>query len=206
MSYEFPIKHRSLLKRLACSAIPAASLLFNVTIANAADKWQGYIEAEGKYSKQRSIGEGGLFIPLWQDNTDLVFTDLRGKFDDNDSQEFNLGLGYRTILNEDWIIGGYGFYDRRQSPTGNHYDQTTFGAEAFTKHLDLRANIYIPESTENTLGAGGTVGAISGGQLQIQTMSGSSERALPGFDAEIGYKFDITDNWNLTTTVGGFYF
>jgi len=168
MFYEFQTPHRSKLKRFACTAIPAASLILTATIADAADKWQGYIEAEGKYSKQRSIGEGGLFIPLWQNDTDLVFTDLRGKFDDNDSQEFNLGLGYRTILNEDWIIGGYGFYDRRRSPTGNHYDQATFGAEAFTRHLDLRANVYIPESTENTLIAGGTSGAISGGQFQIQ--------------------------------------
>ena len=115
-------------------------------------------------------------------------------------------MGYRTILNEDWIVGGYGFYDRRRSPTGNHYNQATFGAEAFTEHLDARFNVYIPESTKNIISAGGTVGAISGGQFQIQTLSGSSERALPGFDAEVGYKFDLTNNWNLTTTVGGFYF
>ena len=190
----------------AITTVSLSTLFIDNSTVFAADKWQGYIEAEGKYSKQRSIGEGGLFIPLWQDDTDLLFTDLRGKFDDNDSQEFNLGLGYRTILNEDWIVGGYGFYDRRRSPTGNHYNQATLGAEAFTENLDARFNVYIPESTENTLGAGGTVGSISGGQFQIQTMSGSTERALPGFDAEIGYKFDLTSNWNLTTTVGGFYF
>ena len=75
----------------------------------AADKWDGYFELEGRFSNERSIGEGGIFVPLLQSDDSLLFTDIRGKFDNQDSSEFNLGLGYRQIIDQNWILGGIRF-------------------------------------------------------------------------------------------------
>ncbi|MBO6826202.1 MAG: inverse autotransporter beta domain-containing protein [Sneathiella sp.] len=193
-------------KTTSISLAAYAALLLGTTSAMAADKWDGYFELEGRFSNERSIGEGGIFVPLLQSDDSLLFTDIRGKFDNQDSSEFNLGLGYRQIIDQNWILGGYAFYDRRRSPLGNDYNQATVGVEAYTESLSFRVNGYIPENTENSSGVGGKVGLISGGQFLINEISGGSERALPGFDAEVGYKFYLSDNWNLTTTAGGFYF
>jgi|GEM_PF-6467135 len=54
------------MKQLLTRNVPArlitlssfAVFLLSTSAVTAADKWQGYVEAEGKYSKQRSIGEG----------------------------------------------------------------------------------------------------------------------------------------------------
>ena len=172
-----------------------------------APKWQGHFEAEGKISNDRSIGEGGVFIPVWQDDEALLFTDIRGKFDNQDSEEINLGLGYRQQINNEWILGGYAFYDRRNSPNDNTFHQATIGAEAMTEDLEFRVNGYIPESDEKDIGGGTTTTAsISGGNFQIQTLGAPQERALPGFDVEIGKGFDMPDNWEFWAYAGGFHF
>ena len=100
-----------------------------------APKWEGHIEAEGKISNERSIGEGGVFIPVWQDDTSMLFTDIRGKFDNKDSEEMNLGLGYRQQINNNWILGGYAFYDRRKSGNENIFSQATIGVEAMSEDV-----------------------------------------------------------------------
>ena len=172
-----------------------------------APKWKGHIEAEGKWSADRKIGETGLFAPIWQDEDSMFFTDLRGRLDQKDSQEYNLGFGYRQMLNNDWILGGYGFYDRRRTSLNNMFDQATFGLEAMSENTEARLNVYIPENTEK--GAGGATGPtaiVSGGQIQIRTTGGGQERAMPGFDVEVGRKIDMPDNWSLWMYGGGFYF
>ena len=121
-----------------------------VPIAHAQDapKWGAHVEAEGKYGTERSLGEVGLFAPLWQDDDTLVFADIRGRIDSRDSSEGNFGLGLRHQVNNDWALGGYAFYDRRKTDFGNKFNQATIGVEALSENLEFRINGYIPESTE----------------------------------------------------------
>lgn len=116
------------------------------------NKWGGHIELEGKLGNDRDLGEAGIFLPLHQNEESLIFTDIRGRFDNNDSQEYNLGLGYRKIINDDLILGGYGFYDHRRTPNNNEFDQLTLGLEALTQTYEARLNAYLPESDEKFLG------------------------------------------------------
>lgn len=200
-TYNMYLRYRSALLISSCLLCAALSLP-----AHAQDKWQGYFEAEGKVSNDRSIGEGGLFIPVWQDDDSLLFTDFRGKFDNQDSEEVNLGFGYRQQINNDWILGGYAFYDRRNSGNDNTFHQATIGAEAMTEDLEFRVNAYIPENDEKDIGNATTTASVNGGNFQIQTFGAPTERALPGVDVEIGKGFDLPDNWEFWAYAGGFHF
>lgn len=189
---------------LAC--IANAALLTVSAQAQEPPKWGARIEGEGKFSNHRSIGEGTLFMPVWQNENSLLFTDIRGRFDNLDSEEINLGLGYRQRINNAWIIGGYGFYDRRSSSHNNIFQQATLGIEALSVDWEFRANAYIPESREYDLGMPGVLAVLNGSNIEIQTFGASSERALPGADLEIGKHFDLPDNWDLWAYAGGYHF
>jgi hypothetical protein len=157
--------------------------------AGADDKWTPQVELEGKTGTSgRDIGVTKMMTPLWQDDDSLLFNDIRYKFDNRDSQEYNLGLGYREKINSDLIIGSYGFFDRMRSDSEHMYSQGTFGIEALTENNDFRANVYIPESTEN--GAPGAAKLIISGVNSI-SVQGGFERALPGADFEIGQKIGL---------------
>lgn len=168
-------------------------------------KWDGHIELEGKLGNDRDLGEAGIFIPLRQNEDSMIFTDIRGRFDNNDSEEYNLGLGYRKIINEDLILGGYGFYDHRKTPSNNEFDQLTLGVEALTQNYEARLNAYLPESDEKFLGGTSATVDTSGGNFQMDTL-GTSERALPGFDIEFGARFYENNNFELWGYGGGYHF
>ncbi len=186
-------------------------LLSSPAHAAEAPKWQGHIEAEGKWGTERSLGELGLFAPVWQNENTLVFTDFRGRLDDQDSSEGNFGLGLRHQINNEWIVGGYGFYDRRKTPSDNLYHQATMGIEALSSNIEARVNGYLPESEEKIVTpatAASTTASASGGNFQLVTTSagGVVERALPGVDVEIGYNFNLPKKWDLWAYGGAYYF
>lgn len=163
------------------------------------EKWQAYTEAEGRFGK-RSLGETAAVIPLAQSDDTLLFADLRFRFDNRSSREGNFGIGLRKQFNNQWIGGVYGFYDIRRTQYDNFFHQATLGVEALTDTREARLNFYLPE--------GGTqeaspVAQINGGQIQIQNFR---ERALPGFDAELGMGHDLDSGWSLWGYGGGYYF
>ena len=86
--------------------------------AQDAAKWSPYIELGGM-GGTRSWGDVDIFIPFWQDQTSLLFGDLRGTFSTEPSQEGNFGLGYRTQISPEWILGGYGYFDIKNSANDN---------------------------------------------------------------------------------------
>src|SRR5215468_1070449 len=89
-------------------------------MAQSADKWSPYLEAGGMVGiNAHSFGDADIFLPLWQDQTSLFFGNLHGQFSAAPTQEGNFGLGYRTQLNTDWILGGYGFIDIQNSQYDN---------------------------------------------------------------------------------------
>ena len=71
-----------------------------------------------------------LFLPLsWSDSA-LLFADLRGSIGDTGNHEGNWAVAARKLTSSDWILGAWGGYDLRESSTGNHFDQVSFGLEA----------------------------------------------------------------------------
>lgn len=166
--------------------------------------WSAHGSLTLKGGTERHIGELDFFLPVWQDNDTLLFGDLRAQTDDDGNQEGNIGLGLRQ-MGRDWIVGGYGFFDHRKSDeTGNSFMQGTLGVEAMTEALDLRANVYIPESGEESA-PGATAIDLVGSSLQMRA---GLERALPGFDAEIGYRLmgSVSGDSELRIFAGGYRF
>ena len=184
-----------------------------VTIADAkaetapsTDKWQPRIDFEGKLGNERSLGEADLLIPLWQNNDSLLFANLRGRMDNDDSYEGNIGVGLRHMLDNGWNLGGYGYFDRRKSPYDNFFNQVTLGVEALSMDWDLRANAYIPvgetshfEESLDTVDFSGTAITYRAGE----------ERSMSGYDAEIGWRipvFSPEDDKQLRIYAGGYRF
>jgi hypothetical protein len=164
-----------------------------------AEKWQPYIETEGRFGK-RILGEAATVIPLAQSDDSLLFADLRFRFDNRSSQEGNFGIGLRKQFNDQWIGGVYGFYDIRRTRYDNIFHQVTLGAEAMTDTREARLNVYLPEAGTQEAAP---VGTINGGQIQVQNFR---ERALPGFDVELGMGHDFENGWSLWGYGGGYYF
>ena len=178
-------------------------------------KWGAFLDIEGKVGTKRNLGEATLFVPLWQDDSTMLFGDVRFKMDDQNSHEGNFGLGVRRMMADGWNAGLYGFYDRRHSPNDNMFNQLTFGAEVLGTNFDFRANTYWPVgSTVQAVGQpiqGPTTAAVSGGTLQVTTpaMLQRFEYALRGFDAEAGVRVPILpaeSPYQLRFYAGGFRF
>ena len=51
--------------------------LFSFNLCQAQDIWQPYFELEGRGGSMRDVAQGNLFLPLMQDDSQLLFTDLR---------------------------------------------------------------------------------------------------------------------------------
>ncbi len=215
------MQHRRWRRRFAAASrralvcLGVASLAFTLSPALAeTPKWGAHLDFEGRWGNSRSLGDAGLFAPLWQDQTSLLFADIRGRFDSNDGREGNFGIGYRRMLGNGWNIGGYGYLDVRRTSLNNTFQQTTLGIEALSADWDVRANVYAPfGSRSREIGvtggnpfadfAGGTIQIVTPGQYQLL------ERALTGVDGEIGWRapvFDVDALTQVRLYGGGFYF
>ncbi|WP_297809322.1 inverse autotransporter beta domain-containing protein [uncultured Methylophaga sp.] len=198
------------MKKLLLSLMLTASLTATSTaqaeVAPSTDKWHSRIDFEGKLGNERSLGEADLLIPLWQNNDSLLFANLRGRMDNDDSYEGNIGVGLRHMLDNGWNLGGYGYFDRRKSPYDNFFNQVTLGVEALSMDWDLRANAYIPvgetshfEESLDTVDFSGTAITYRAGE----------ERSMSGYDAEIGWRipvFSPEDDKQLRIYAGGYRF
>jgi Inverse autotransporter, beta-domain len=180
--------------------------------ARAVPKWGPFIDLDGKAGTQRNIGEGDLFVPLLQNGSSMLFTDLRGRFDDRGGHEGNFGLGVRHMLASGWNLGAYGYFDRRHSALGNGFDQATFGAEALSLDWDARANFYQPVGPRiaNLGSTSSSTASLSGTSIEVTTTGAhSQEVAMQGFDGEIGWRvpvFAADDTTQLRVYAGGYDF
>lgn len=117
-----------------------------------AKKWKGHVTFDAKAGNKRSIAQPILFIPIEQNDTSLVFADIRGMVDTNHAREGNFGLAYRQVT-EGFIMGGYVFFDRRQTHFKNIFNQYTVGLEAFNNVWEWRFNAYLPTSKRVYIGS-----------------------------------------------------
>ncbi|PWJ84111.1 inverse autotransporter-like protein with beta domain [Pseudaminobacter salicylatoxidans] len=211
---------------LASTTLLAASLSATATRADSLDRrWGPRVEMGGHFGDGRSIGETNLFAPVWQNPDSLLFVDLRGSFDNRSAVEGNFGLGYRHMLDNGWNLGAYGYLDVRRTSLDTTFHQATFGVEALSEYLDLRANAYLPLGNREkrmeigSWSATSTTGpraVLTGTSLAIQTQTFTAigtnylvERAMAGFDAEVGVRLPVfPDEMKLDfrAFAGGYHF
>ncbi len=198
-------KRNEIKAAIACSLCVLAGPVA-VQAEETAPKWSPYIDLEGKTGNKRSLGEADLFLPLTQNDDTLLFASLRTRMDNHSSREGNFGLGLRRMYPNGWNLGGYGYYDRRRSPYGHFFNQATLGVEALSTDWDVRLNGYIPfgERKANV----DSLNSVSFSGTTV-TFHGGEERALGGFDAEVGWRaplFEEDANQQMRLYMGGYRF
>ncbi len=176
-----------------------------------------------RLGNNRVIGEAGTIIPFTQYADRLLFGDARGRLDDRDSREFNLGLGYRQLVADDQLlVGGYVYFDQLRSRWDNTFRQLTVGSELQAERWSARVNAYRAGSSaspiedqvwvETDLSGGGdpTLQLVdsylyflsSGG---TETTFQTHERAINGADFEAGFRMPLRDAGQQLWLHGGWY-
>jgi hypothetical protein len=170
-----------------------------------ASKWAPWIDGEWDPGTHRSIGLFDAFAPVMQDDKSLFFVNPRMRFDDQDSQEYNFGLGYRRMVDKDWIVGGYTYLDRTLSGFNNYFKEVTLGLEAINEDWKFRANDYQPFGVRSYSGQDAQA-IVTSGNLEIQS---DIERSMQGNDIEAGYRVPMhkaSDPNQLWIYGGGYRF
>lgn len=186
------------------------------------------------FGDQQVESSGDIVVPVIQFKSGLLFVNPRGAWNDSDGQEFNFGLGYRHLLpGNTMIVGANLYYDLRNTSLDNTFNQFGGGLEFLSKWVDVRGNFYIPESGKKTadeyLVSSGTVreqGSYwaeptgQGHQItqfgyditstyEVKTLQHYqiSERAMEGYDAELGVLLPIpvVKDYADIKVFGGYY-
>jgi Protein of unknown function (DUF3442). len=83
----------------------------------------------------------------------------------DDDQTINLGIGHRTLLNDDKVIvGANAFFDYAFDNAHQRYGA---GLEVISSVFDLRSNIYDASSGVETVATGATEEALDGWDLRL---------------------------------------
>ncbi|MGE0378961.1 MAG: inverse autotransporter beta domain-containing protein, partial [Planctomycetaceae bacterium] len=155
---------------------------FDAVFGSGAPLWVGYLSANYVPGTERTLFNGDLFLPLWQDGRTLWFLDIRGQVDNDDAGELNIGTGVRTLARPGLVFGTYLFYDRLYSANDNGFNQGTFGVEVMDVGWDYRFNVYFPESKAKPTSTPPSA-SISNGTIVVNS---GEERAYWGMDFEAG--------------------
>ena len=166
------------------------SLMLVVLLAMtaAAGQWQPTLRFEGQVGSSRNLGTAQVMTPLFQSENQLVYLDLRGVVASDPSREANLGLGYRWgSQDEGWIWGLHLFADRRETASGNLWNQVTAGVEMLGRDTQFRLNAYVPQTGKQLAGVQvDDAIVISGTQLIYEdAYLETYETAMSGIDVGV---------------------
>ncbi|MCA9213380.1 MAG: right-handed parallel beta-helix repeat-containing protein [Planctomycetales bacterium] len=165
--------------------------------------FRSYFESAGRIGNEQSMVQGDLFLTTLQTDTSLLYVDLRTNYVDSDKYEGNFGLGWRGIVDDSYIFGMYGYFDRTRSALENYFSQGTFGMEFMSNEWDFRANGYFPQTGGERSGT--SIAVFNGTNFIVST---PFEYAYYGTDLEIGKLLASTTDGGveLRAFLTGYYF
>ena len=170
-------------------------------VTQATKNYLPYLQVEGMRlfnAKSKAAVEVDLFTPIWQEPTNLIFTDLRTYDGSGKPFEGNLHFGYRHLSPEkNHLYGIYGSFDRKKTWLGNYFNQISVGGECWLTNWFIGVNIYKPIGNSKK----DVVYSEQNDGLWL-TKNKMHEEAVPGADAEVGYEFTK----RLIGYAGGYYF
>ncbi len=159
-----------------------------------------------------TLGLADVMVPLVGNHEGDFYTDIQGKVGNDRAWMGSVGVGYRQVVNDADILGGYVFVDRDQTKSQNHFWVLSPGLESLGERWDFRVNGYIPVSatkifsnsaTGEELGLGAQTVTFSGHQ-QFDHLFKFYEEIGAGADAEAGRIFPSLNR--LAIYGGGYYF
>ncbi|MFA5145331.1 MAG: right-handed parallel beta-helix repeat-containing protein [Candidatus Omnitrophota bacterium] len=141
-------------------------------------------------------------LPLYysEDRDSLLFFNPKEHLESPFAEETNLGLGFRKIFNDDFILGVNYFYDKNYSINDKLYSQNGWGFELLSQPIDLRFNYYNPTTGAKAIGDP-TYEFGPASLLEKNNM----EEPLEGFDFEFGGP--VFERYTKTRAyIGGFFY
>ena len=179
-------------------------------------------------------GFGDILAPVYSLDSGLFFVNPRASYNDDDEEEYNIGLGYRHLLSKKYIVGANVYYDYRDISGGKTFNQMGLGAEFLSDWFDARINYYRPEDktytdeheeVSVTSSSGSTTlwqdpyaegNGIYQDGLQVNQSFETSTRqfyeqktkAMEGFDVEAGVRIPIPkiEEYIDFRVFGGYYY
>lgn len=83
-----------------------------------------------------------LILPLSSTDENVLFLNPRLSLSDQGQNEMNVGVGYRHMVNDAFVIGTNIFVDTRESAHNNRFNQWGAGLEFLGNYIDGRFNFY----------------------------------------------------------------
>ena len=192
---------------LAVAGVSTAAVAAGAAAATSAPsdgaKWLPYASVGASVGDATTGAQGNLFVPVWQDLDSLLFVRLGVGTQTRDNMVTNFGLGYRTKIDSDWIVGLYGGFDATRTKYDHTFTQGTVGAELMSADWDVRINGYL--ATADKLKSIAHDYSLYIHDTAIAILQ-AEEGSYSGFDGEVGYRVFATDNADVRVFAGGFSF
>ncbi|MDF1931864.1 hypothetical protein PGH45_19780 [Legionella pneumophila] len=183
------------IKKLTCISVASIFGFPSVSIGSQESKLPPRVFAWGN-AGNRFFGEADAMIPLMGNSNQSFFLDLTGKYGDDDAGLLSAGLGSRTIVRDDTILGLYLFGDYNKTQNSNYFKVINPGIEGMTNEWDAHLNGYFPVGKKSKTMAiyTGTQAGISNtmffsGHSQYDKLFDLVEDVGAGTDFEIGRTF-----------------
>lgn len=194
---------------LGVSALPAQES----DPATSSPELGGSVTLGGRFSENVQEFTADILQPLHQDENQILFLNMRGFAVENDAQEYNLGLIYRVMTEDErMILGVNTYYDGRFTEEDNYFSQFGAGVELLSTWVDLRGNVYLPVGDDRQ-----TVSNFSTEDVDVERTSTRItttttttrfqiyEEAQEGFDVEIGVLLPVFSEQFPTRVYAGYY-
>ena len=165
--------------------------------------YDSFVDAAVQVSELGVGGNVSALAPLLAGDASLIFADVRMTAFYDELVAFNWGMGIRVLTDRDWIVGGYGYFDRTHVDADRVFNQATLGMELLNVDWAFRINGYLPQSATEDVGPPRAV--VRNRSLVVEHRRLG---AYPGTDFEAGY---LLRDWQegaieLRGYLGGFFF
>ena len=163
----------------------------------------------GLYGYSPGYTNIGMFVPFdIQDDSSILFLDARGLATHDGGGGANVGLGWRSWIQDiDRIVGLSVWYDFDAGHTAN-YNQIGLSFESLGRYVDYRVNGYIPVGTRSNI-LSSTVNQndiLFQGNDLVFRRTNVGEQTFTGFDAEVGGPLPVLGRYGVNGYVGGYHF
>lgn len=178
--------------------------------AHAENRLKPRAEVNVRAGQERSTLLTEFWVPIVQNEDDVLYGDLRYLGDDQQNQEGNIGIGYRSLEPDlDAVVGAHAWIDRRETDRGSTFYQTTLGVEWLGDIVDARVNGYIPLSDEEEYATGSASDPyLAGTGIFVNQIGTLIEEPQSGVDGEIGLRVPLLEETvdSIRAYGGGYYF
>ncbi len=159
----------------------------------------------------RAFAKTDGMLPIYGDTKGFFYADTMEKYGGGKEWVASIGTGFRQILGNVLILGGYAFFDRNRVGQSNYFTMVNPGIEIYDQYWDFHINVYFPDGKQKHFR-----GRYFGDQIQTTDFirfSGHEEfdryfdifdEVSRGGDVILGHTFPRAHNFRIF--VGGYYY